>query len=209
MIIDNFNLISEFVSFNNENEFYFLQIIQRKKDNNKELHVDQNYRVIKSFYLYSKEELLNLKDRIIELCTANNARAYINLNVRNTREIALHCIEFFAKVLRENDKFIGHTIWDKMCGTYKATGNKALWIVDLDTKDLEIVRDYMDVINTCRGNDNNHIKLTIPTANGYHLITSGFDLTQFRLALEEYNLTQVDIHKNNPTLLYFNDLSSQ
>lgn len=87
MVIDNFDLILDQLSFNNKNEFYFLQIIQRKKDGNKDLHVRNGYRLIKSYYVYSKEELINLKDRIIELCKNNNARAYINLNVRNAKEI--------------------------------------------------------------------------------------------------------------------------
>ena len=41
----------------------------------------------------------------------------------------------------------------------------------------------------------------IPTVNGCHIITKAFNLKQF----EPHQLKfQVDIQKNNPTLLYFN-----
>ena len=38
MTVDNFNLIRPHLLFNNKNEFYFIQIIQRKKDGNEGLH---------------------------------------------------------------------------------------------------------------------------------------------------------------------------
>ena len=40
----------------------------------------------------------------------------------------------------------------------------------------------------------------LPTKNGYHLITNPFRLDKFK---EMY--PNIDIHKNNPTLLYFNE----
>ena len=39
--------------------------------------------------------------------------------------------------------------------------------------------------------------INIPTKSGYHLITTPFNLQQFK---EEY--PDIDVHKNNPTLLY-------
>ena len=83
-MIDNFKLIRSHLVFNNKDEFYFVQIIQRKKDGNEGLHVRNGYRLIRSYYIYSVEEFNNLESRIKELCESNNARAYINLNVRNT-----------------------------------------------------------------------------------------------------------------------------
>ena len=34
MTVDNFDLIEEFLKFESEDDFYFLQVIQRKKDGN-------------------------------------------------------------------------------------------------------------------------------------------------------------------------------
>ena len=47
--IDNFELILDQLSFDNRDEFYFVQIIQRKKDGNDGLHVRNGYRLIKSY----------------------------------------------------------------------------------------------------------------------------------------------------------------
>ena len=45
---------------------------------------------------------------------------------------------------------------------------------------------------------NSKINATIPTKNGWHLITKPFNLQQFK---EKY--PDIDVQKNNPTLLYF------
>ena len=37
----------------------------------------------------------------------------------------------------------------------------------------------------------------IPTKNGYHIITKPFNLKQFK---DKYS--DIDVHKNNPTILY-------
>ena len=43
----------------------------------------------------------------------------------------------------------------------------------------------------------------IPTVNGFHAITKGFDLSQFNQKLNETGLESIDIHKDNPTVLYY------
>ena len=58
-MIDNFNQISGLLKFDNENEFYFLQIIQRKKDHKEGqiLGSDNSSRLIRAYYIYSVEQL--------------------------------------------------------------------------------------------------------------------------------------------------------
>ena len=72
-IVNNFEEIGDFLEWNNPNEFYFLQIIQRKKDGNVTDTGNNGYRTIKTYYIYSKEQLEKKKDKIIELCESNNA----------------------------------------------------------------------------------------------------------------------------------------
>lgn len=43
----------------------------------------------------------------------------------------------------------------------------------------------------------------VPTVNGFHAITKGFDLNEFSKKLDEINLESIDIHKDNPTVLYY------
>lgn len=54
-MINNFEQIKSLLKFEDENEFYFLQIIQRKKDHkesNFKLGISNNNRLIKAYYIY-------------------------------------------------------------------------------------------------------------------------------------------------------------
>lgn len=204
MIVDNFDLIREHLVFNSPDEFYFVQIIQRKKDGNEGLHVRNGYRLIRSYYIYSLEDFDNLKGRIKELCGSNNARAYINLNVRNAKEAALECIKRYTDLVLNNNAFQGNNIWDSVCGGVRARGYKALWIIDVDKPDK--VDLITDIIKSCRHNQDFSL-YRVPTVHGFHLICNGFDTKQFNSLLIDANLSTIDIHKNNPTLLYYNDIS--
>ena len=205
-MIDNFKLIRSHLVFNNKDEFYFVQIIQRKKDGNEGLHVRNGYRLIRSYYIYSVGEFNNLESRIKELCESNNARAYINLNVRNAKEAALECIKRYSDLVLNNNAFQGNNIWDSVCGGTRARGYKALWVIDVDNPDeVELI---LRLILSCR-HTNNFTYLKIPTVHGFHIVCNGFDVNQFNSLLKDSGLDTIDVHKNNPTLLYYNDLSSK
>lgn len=201
MSIDNFDLILNNLSFNNKDEFYFVQIIQRKKDGNEELRVRNGYRLIRSYYIYSRQELIDLKDRIIELCKNNNARAYINPNVRNAKEVALECIKKYSDLILNDSSFMGNNIWDSSCGSTRARGYKTLWIVDIDN--LDQLDKIQETINLCQGQPGDKIKYVVPTVHGCHLVTYGFNREEFNDRLRQLGVDYVDIHKDNPTLLYY------
>lgn len=201
MSIDNFDLILNNLSFNNKDEFYFVQIIQRKKDGNEGLHVRNGYRLIRSYYIYSRQELIDLKDRIIELCKNNNARAYINPNIRNAKEVALECIKKYSDLILNDSSFMGNNIWDSSCGSTKARGYKALWIVDIDN--LDQLDKIQETINLCQGQPGDKIKYVVPTVHGCHLVTYGFNREEFNDRLRQLGVDYVDIHKDNHTLLYY------
>lgn len=207
-VIDNFEAIRACLKFNNKNEFYFVQIIQRKKDGNTGLRVRNGFRLIRSYYIYSLEDFDSLKDRIITLCKNNNARAYINPNVRNAQEVAMECIKKYADLVANNNAFMGNSIWDSCCGSTRARGYKALWIVDVDNPDEAVLERVMSIIQSCKHADAFSASV-IKTVNGFHIICNGFDSREFRQALLDNGIDKVDIHKNNPTLLYYHDISSK
>lgn len=202
-IVDNFDLIENILEFDNPDEFYFLQIIQRKKDGNITQIGNNGYRTVKTYYIFSKEQFLTKKDKIKELCLRNNARAYIHLNRRNAQEVALDAIQQYAKLVSEGNSYQGYRVYDSACGGSRARGYKPLWIVDVDSKDPEYLKTVIELINKCRSVEDNKVKYQIPTLHGYHLITIGFDTRQFSQELALRNMDQIDIHKDNPTLLYY------
>ena len=199
MIVNNFDKITEFFDrLKSKEDFYHVRIIQRKKDGH-----PKSERTIKNFYIYSKEEFLNKKDYIIDLCNTYKARAYFWINPRNSQKIALECIKSYADLVNQRDCSKGYKIWDKKCGSNPSSDYDHWWIVDIDSKDINYVTKIIDLINQCRAKDLRRVQEIITTANGCHLLTIGFDVHHFKQLLIINHLGDIDIHKDNPTLLYY------
>lgn len=196
MITNNFDeLVYCFNLLENKEDFYYVQVIQRKKDGH-----PKSERIVKNFYIYNKEDFLKKKDHIIDLCTRHNARAYFWINPRNSRKIALECIKSYSDLVAQGDCTKGYKVWDKKCGAHPAPGYDKRWIVDIDSKDDEYRLTICKLIEQCRGGK---VFDFIPTSQGYHIITSGFDLHHFKQLLKINRLEDIDVHKDNPTLLYY------
>ena len=196
MITNNFDeLVYCFNLLESKEDFYYVQVIQRKKDGH-----SKSERIVKNFYIYNKEDFLKKKDHIIDLCTRHNARAYFWINPRNSRKIALECIKSYADLIAQGDCTKGYKVWDKKCGAHPAPGYDKRWIVDIDTKDDEYLLKIQKLVEQCRGGK---VFDWVPTSQGYHMITSGFDLHLFKQLLKINKLDDLDVHKDNPTLLYY------
>ena len=85
-MIDVFNQIKDLITFESDDDFYFLQILQRKKDNP---HIGSNSRVIKNYYIGSIEYLEDKYDEIKSVCDQFNARASLRLNKSSYRKVAI------------------------------------------------------------------------------------------------------------------------
>lgn len=200
VMIDNFDLISKFLTFNSPDEFYFVQIIQRKKDFKDEEHplgTNNNNRLIKAYYVFSVEQLMKYKEEIISLCNLFKARAGISLNKRNVKAVALEMLELLARDIRVGNYNCISKIYNSVCGQNKSSDK--LWIVDLDSKNIEDIQNTVDTITSIEP-IGDKIKIFVPTKAGWHLITSAFNSQKFS------EKCKWEIHKNNPTLLYFNEI---
>lgn len=203
MIVDNFEYLSKlFDELIDKDDFYFVQIIQRKKDGVELPSYTSGARTIRSFYFFTKEEFLRQEPYIKDLCNSNNARAYFWINPRNTFDIACESIKQFTDLIKNKNTRQGIAVYDRATGASRSTNYKKLWIVDIDSKDDQ--QKIISLIKECRGSEGERIRHIIPTVNGYHLISNGFDRQQFSQKLALYQLDPIDIHDNNPTLLYYN-----
>lgn len=191
-MIDNFNIIRTLIDGKtSRGEFYFLQIYKRKKDNpgqNKDMYLIDN------FFIKDAKDLMDKKDRIIELCELNNARAYIRLNKRSERKIALQTLRLIADNIA-SDNYDIKNCYLSCCGSYHSDPEKS-WLLDYDDLDINGLTPIMDYIDTLQPIGTKSIGI-IKTKNGYHLITKPFRLDEFR---KQY--PTIDLHKDNPTLLY-------
>ncbi len=200
--INNFNEIYNYIEEMDlqDNEFIFLQILQRKKDGND--RCTKNSQVIKNYFVYNLDYLKKKQDQIIELCNEYNARAYIRLNRRHDYKIALTMLEDLAGMLKHNCFAKTKSIYEHACGSCHSEPAKT-WIVDLDGDDVDKVDIIAEVIDGLRPREvENKIKLRLNTLNGIHLITSAFDLQTFKKTFPD-----IDVHKDNPTLLYYREMN--
>lgn len=196
-MIDNLEQIKQLLNFENEGDFYMLYVFKRKKDQpegEKDNH--QSVRTIKTYCVDSVEYLDKRYDEIKQLCEMFKARAYIHVQKQNHKDVSLEMMMSLAERIR-NGQHIQKGLFDSVVGQIKT--HEKRWIVDVDNKDDNFRLNVMRVINRCRP-EGNKIYATIPTKNGYHLITDRFDIVEFMKVFPD-----VDVQKKNPCLLYFPD----
>ena len=193
-MIDNIEQIKQLLNFENDGDFYMLYVFKRKKDQpegEKDNH--QSVRTIKTYCVDSVEYLDKRYDEIKQLCEMFKARAYIHVQKQNHKDVSLEMMMSLAERIK-NGQHIQKGLFDSVVGQIKT--HEKRWIVDIDTKDDNFRLNVMRVINRCRP-EGNKIYATIPTKNGYHLITDRFDIVEFMKVFPD-----VDVQKKNPTLLF-------
>ena len=191
-MIDNFKLIKPLLKFPNDDIYYHLQILRRGKDHPE---LPAANRVIKAYFICSLESLDYVEDEIKKLCEFFGARAYINLAPKSIKKTTMLQLKYLAQRAYEGDFKKIWKSWNTCAGEIK--GEKSRWVVDVDTNIDEFeLRKEISMLDPLGGK----IISTIPTKSGYHLITIPFNLQQFK---EKY--PDIDVHKNNPTILYIPD----
>ena len=194
-MIDNIEHIKKLLNFEEKGDFYMLYLLKRKKDQPEgERDNHQSVRTIKSYCVESIEYLEKRYDEIKQLCEMFKARAYIHVQKQNHRDVSLNMMVALAQRIQDgNHKQQG--LFDSVVGQLKTYEKR--WIVDIDTKDEEIVEEVATFINTKCRPIQDKICSIIPTKNGYHLITDRFDIITF---FEKY--PAIDVQKKNPSLLF-------
>jgi len=194
-MINNFSTLKPFITFTSPSDFYFLQILKRRKDNpgqTGDVHVIHNY------FIYSVEQYESLEEKVIKLCTDNNARAYLRLNKRNDYKIGLQVLRKSAQLLADGNPKAIKNVYESVCGEFHHDPIKK-WIVDIDVHypDNQVtafaISEFISKIEPIGPK----VLANIPTKNGLHLITTAFNKAKFK---EIYS--EIDIHGDNPTVLF-------
>lgn len=204
MTVDNTEQIKKLISGCGENEFYVVQILHRGKDGRTQFEPEGkkiSVQTVKTYYVSSPEYLEYKMKEIRVLCEVFNARAYINLNRKSWKQINLKSLELIARDISNEDYHSLKSLVDTACGQTGACDKNSLWIVDIDTKDMDEVHRIEDCVNKCSSRYDVNAVDIIPTLHGYHIISHPFNLLEFRKLYPE----NLDIHKNSPTLLYFKE----
>ena len=193
-MIDNIELIKPFITFDDSgDDFYYLQLLQRRKEHT---HAIKNSVVIKNYFIRSLDYLLKHYSSIKDICDYFNARAMLRLNKRSFKKVAFRTLQNITAQMMQEDFMSARQAFDKACGQCHNDKNKK-WLVDIDVTD-ETARDMIvDVINKDCQPEGEKLITIMPSKNGCHLITSPFNMQQFKASC-----TDVSVHKDNPTNLY-------
>lgn len=210
-MVNNFDLIKELLKFESPDDFYFVQVIQRKKDHkdeNKRLGRNNNARLVKAYYVESIKYLEEHQPEMIALAEMFNARVGINLNIRSRRQVAYEMLEQLAMSLKAGNHSLAK-LYNSCCGMVHSKDK--LWLIDVDEPkvsplmlaDIEYkyepksIPEFDEVGMPIPGTFKSKIVAQIPTKNGWHVITTPFNSLEFS---KDY--PEIEIHKNNPTILY-------
>ena len=193
-MIDNFEQIKQYLTFDSSDDFYYLQIIQRRKEN-PELKTN-NY-MVKSYTITSADYLEMKKKEIVTLCELHNARAYVNLNKRSFEKCAYHSMKKLTDVILAKSFKSAKKVFDSVASAYSSDKEKK-WLIDVDDMEFPSPLMMAHIEHNCKPYDPDKIIGVIKTLNGCHLITKPFNIVQFR---EKY--PDVEVKKNSPTLLYY------
>jgi hypothetical protein len=199
-VTNNFQQILKMLQFRSSDDFYHLQIIKRKKDHPE---IGSNSLVIKTYYIKSEEHLAKVEAEIIAICDFHGARACINLNRRSFEKMAYHTLKKVTDQIMNKDFSSVRKAYESVCGAYANEPNKN-WIIDIDNISIDAFnhRDEMialrkKIIELQIDTGKEPRMDFIRTRSGVHIISRPFNLQKFR---EEF--PNIDVHKDNPTILY-------
>lgn len=199
-MINNFESLSPLLQFDNPGDCYFVQILKRRKDNPT---MERDMEVIDNFFFYSIEDAEKKMPRIIHKCNCENARAYLRVNRRNTEKLALMTAQKILGYIISRDFKAAKNAYLSAAGENHSEPKKR-WIIDIDFNEqfppvIGRTNPYGELdrfIHNLQPLGNKHLAF-IPTKNGVHFICTPFNVLEFRKVYPN-----IDIHKDNPTILY-------
>lgn len=205
-VVDNFELVSKLINFNSDDDFYFVEIIKRKKDNPNDAF---RYRQFITYYwITSQSDLMSKRDEIISVCEQNNARAYIYMNPRSA-----NVVNEYSKVLRKRfaqrgkgyGKYRGHEI-EFACGQHKDWDSRPISFIDIDTNNTAVFDKVKEILNTYGitpmaeyKTPNGGLHILLPDKRARYIDFSMFDGGKH---LGQYATVHFNI--DSPSLLYSN-----
>jgi len=204
-MVNNIDRIGEMIGFEDEFDFYFLQILKRRKDNP---DLKRDMVVIANYHIESFEQYNSLMPHIVNICEAENARAYFRLNKRNYKHLSYHMLKRVVDVIAGGMVKSLKGTFDSVAGKHHNDKDKT-WVIDVDN---DLVYSPVDPLKTgeylvCdieleierlqRETKKEPMCYSLPTKNGMHFITRPFNLKAFKMKFPD-----ITVHKDNPTILY-------
>ena len=201
--MNNIELLKPLIKFENSDEFYLIEIIQRRKDIP---NLSKNSILINHYMITSIDGFEHLMPEIITTCDSLNARAYINVSTKSFKKFVHKLNIRIAEIINNGDYKSIKGLFVSAC-RQTSIKDKNYWVVDVDYDDtinnntetgIKNFNDLYHFIYDLQSKTGKEpFMYKIPTKNGCHIITKGFNSKKFS---DMY--PSVSIHKENPTILY-------
>ena len=209
---DNFRIIKEFIQsqFNgefdhNEDSFYIVEIIGRRKDG-----ASIESHKFKTYYIKKLEDLDKYENEIKLLCDILNMRAYISINHKSMKHVTLNVLAEYANRIAQDNFTKPYSVFDSCAAKYAERADQ-LWIIDVDKEECEkfkcgrddLISYYRYIIeNECE--PRRKVVEIVPTKSGGHIITHPFNTVEFANKACRCKTVEGLIKKNDLTLIYEN-----
>lgn len=218
IIIDNSDLIRDkILKFKSRDDFYFISVMWRRKDHD-ECPANENARMLANWCIKNLKYFDSHLPLIKDYCEHFGARAYIKPQVRSCKMINREILKFMVNQI-DNCDLAYSTLTREIISGYHNSRDKRI-VLDFDDDMMyngespiinksilhqqlfEFIVQILNIIKEKfkeqkREKESDNIVI-VPTFNGYHIVTPGFDPR----ILEKFNLPKDTWHSDNDTLLY-------
>ena len=196
-LIDNFDAVEKFFNTNDNDKFYFVQIIKRFKDN-PNMDKTGNYHAggeyLQSWNVFSYDELLKLKPEIINACETQNARAYMTVNPRSQNQIKAFVSTFRRRFKPTDPRYIHAE--EILAGQTKGHwDDRPILFLDIDTTDKRIHNDVSEILK--RFGIDELFRYTTPNG-GLHIVLPNKDAKYMKEVIYLFN--KYDNYRNKGRL---------
>lgn len=192
-VVDNFDLVEDYMEFNSPDDVYFVQIIKRWKDNKDKPGADawkakgkqqgsyhSGAEYLSYYLIHSAAELKALKPQIVKQCVSNNARAYITINSRNEAQTTAYMQKFVQRFNDPNDPRVknAEAILYGMPKSGPAWRNERFKVlVDVDTtRDAKVKLPNGQTVNIWKETEKRLDDLGVKVAAKYETPSGGLHL---------------------------------
>lgn len=201
IMIDNWKAVKDLLTFESDDDYYFLEVLQRRKDYPAELQPKvKDHMMLASWFITSKEKLDRVEEEAKALCRLKGARAYLNPSVKSKKRTTVLLMRECLSMMENDDFSKVESKLASAAGQCSGSKDRRMFLVDVDTKDsstLELVLSLIEAVAP----EAKH--WTMPTVHGYHVVSTPFDVKKFN-DLGGRLLKNVEIKHNCPALLYYN-----
>lgn len=174
--VDNFRQLSSFMEFPDDDVFYNVQLIVRRKD-----HPDRpemkSQQMIHMYYIDRPGKLEELEGEIKALCREAGARAYLSVCPKSYRAMAFQMSEQLLERIKTGNFRKCHHVAESAAGV--VPGFEKWWLLDIDEKIDDRDPAFIDALESLKrsvdGSRGDYTKLhAVKTVNGWHLLFRPF-----------------------------------